>query len=67
MSLRIFHMVFIVASILLSLFVAVWGAREFAVEGSTSGLLTGLTFLVCGTALAFYASKAFDKLKELAR
>ena len=65
MSLRVFHVVFIVASMALSLYGALWGAREFFVAGNTMALLVGLTFVVCGIALARYASKVFRKLKEL--
>lgn len=65
MSLRIFHVVFISASVALSLYGAVWGAREFFVAGNTTALFVGLTFIVCGIALVRYASKAFRKLKEL--
>ena len=67
MSLRIFHMVFIVASILLSIFVGVWGIREFATVGSVVALATGIVFFVCGAILVVYASKVFGKLKDLAR
>jgi len=65
MSLRIFHIVFIVASVVLSLFVALWGIREFAQERSTAGLTLGLLFLVTAVGLMIYGKKAFAKLKEL--
>ena len=65
MSLRIFHIVFIVASVVLSLFVALWGIREFAQDRSTSGLTLGLLFLVTAVGLMIYGKKAFTKLKEL--
>ena len=65
MSLRIFHIIFIVASVVLSLFVALWGIREFAQERSTSGLTLGLLFLVTAVGLMIYGKKAFTKLKEL--
>lgn len=65
MSLRAFHVVFIIASMGLSIFGAVWGAREFFVAGNVSALFVGLTFVACGILLVRYASKAFTKLKEL--
>ena len=65
MSLRIFHIIFIVASVVLSLFVALWGIREFAQDRSTGGLTLGLLFLVTAVALMIYGKKAFTKLKEL--
>jgi hypothetical protein len=65
MSLRAFHIVFIVVSVVLSLYVALWGIRMFAEERSTSSLTLGLTFLVAAVALMIYGKKAFRKLKEL--
>ena len=65
MSLRVFHIVFISASILLSLFVGVWGVREFAFSDSVTGLVIAVLFFVCGSSLVIYATKTFAKLKEL--
>jgi hypothetical protein len=65
MSLRIFHIVFVIASILLSLFVAAWGFRLYADGGSRSGLILGCVFLLSGFALVVYGAKVFKKLKEL--
>ena len=65
MSLRIFHIIFIVVTVILSLFVALWGIREFAQSQSTRGLALGLLFLVTAVALMIYGKKAFTKLKEL--
>ena len=65
MSLRIFHLVFVVASILLSLFVSVWGFWQFASEGDRTGLALGILFAVCGVGLVLYGMKVFRKLREL--
>lgn len=65
MSLRIFHIVFIVASVLLSLFVALWGLRQFMDSRSTGGLTLGVVFFLFGFALVIYGKRTFRKLKEL--
>ncbi|HEY5611025.1 MAG TPA: hypothetical protein VIL97_07450 [Thermoanaerobaculia bacterium] len=66
MSLRVFHMVFIAASLALSLFCAVWGIRLYAGTGSGMGLATGIAFAAIAMALVLYGARAFHKLKELA-
>ena len=65
MSLRVFHIVFIVASIILSAFVSIWGFRQFAFEGQGGSLALGVLFLLFGAALVVYGLKAFRKLREL--
>ena len=65
MSLRIFHIIFIVASVVLSLFVALWGIREFASERNTAALTLGILFAVTAVGLMIYGKKAFAKLREL--
>jgi hypothetical protein len=66
MSLRAFHIAFIVVSIALSLVVAAWGVREFLTVGSTSALVVGLGGALAGTALVIYGMRFFRKLQELA-
>ena len=65
MSLRIFHVIFITVSIALSIFVAVWGVREYMATRSTGALALVFVFLAGGVALVLYAGKAFRKLKDL--
>jgi len=65
MSLRAFHIVFIIVTVVLSLYVALWGIREFAQEKSTMGLVLGILFLITAIAGMVYGKKAFTKLKEL--
>jgi hypothetical protein len=65
MSLRIFHIIFVVVCVLLALFVAVWGFRNYLVMHNSNGLILGLVFLASGVALVVYGVKVFDKLKEL--
>ena len=65
MSLRIFHVVFITVSIALTIFVAIWGVREFLATRSGSALALAFVFLAGGVALVLYANRVFRKLKEL--
>lgn len=65
MSLRIFHVVFIIVSVVLSLFVAVWSVREYQNSGNMSALVLGGVFLLAGGAMVEYGRRWFQKLKEL--
>jgi dipeptide/tripeptide permease len=65
MSLRVFHIVFIIASVLLSLFVALWGLRRFMDTRDGSGLALGMVFFGLGFALVIYGKRVFRKLKDL--
>jgi hypothetical protein len=65
MSLRIFHIVFIVASVLLSLFVAVWGFRRYAAVHDTSAFGLGALFAFLAVILVAYGVRAYGKLREL--
>lgn len=65
MSLRIFHVIFITVSIALTVFVTIWGVREFMVTHNGSALALAIVFLVGGVALVLYAGRAFGKLRDL--
>jgi uncharacterized membrane protein YidH (DUF202 family) len=65
MSLRIFHIIFIVACVALSAFVAVWGFRTYAMEHDRSAFALGAFFAFVGVALVAYGVRAYGKLKEL--
>jgi len=65
MSLRVFHVIFIIASVVLSLFVAVWAVREYQTTGSAGALALGAVFLLAGGAMVEYGRRWFKKLKEL--
>ncbi len=65
MSLRAFHIVFVICTIVLSLFVALWGIREFSEQRDVSSLALGILFLVTAVALMVYGKKVARKLKEL--
>ena len=65
MSLRIFHIVFVLVSVVLSLYVALWGIREYGETGSAMGLTLAILFAVSAIVLVVYGKKTFRKLKEL--
>ena len=65
MSLRIFHVIFIVASVILALFVAVWSVREYQATHNLGALALGGVFLIAGGAMVEYGRRWFSKLKEL--
>ena len=65
MSLRAFHIIFIIATIVLSLYVALWGIREFSAERSLGALALAAVFLVAAVALMIYGKKTLTKFKEL--
>ena len=65
MSLRAFHIIFVIATIVLSLYVALWGIREFSAERSLGALALAVLFLVTAVGLMIYGKKALAKFKEL--
>jgi len=65
MSLRAFHIVFITVSVVLMLYVAVWGVREFMVSRSSLAVSMIIFGVVGGTTLIWYGKRVFHKLKEL--
>jgi len=52
MSLKAFHLIFIAASLLMSLGVGAWGVQRYLTMGYTPSLGLGLACLVTGGALA---------------
>jgi len=65
MSLKVFHIVFVILTTILSLFVALWGIREFAEQKSTGGLVLGLVFFAAAIALMVYGKRVYAKFKEI--
>ena len=66
MSLRSFHIVFIVASILLSLMMAVWGGVNYGTDaGSGWHLATTVGATITAGLLTVYAVKFVRKTREL--
>ena len=65
MSLKAFHVVFIVASILLSFGLAFWSLTNFSNSGRTGDLVYGLSSGVIGLGLMAYGVYFLKKLKNI--
>jgi hypothetical protein len=65
MSLRIFHVIFIIAAFGLSLFVALWGFREWTATRSSAALTLAVVFVISGVALVAYGLVVVRKLRNL--
>jgi hypothetical protein len=65
MSLRIFHIVFIVVCVGLSIFVAGWGFLQYQRAHDQGAFAIAALFSFVGVALIAYGVKAFGKLKDL--
>jgi hypothetical protein len=65
MSLRVFHIVFIVICIAFCVCVTAWGIREYVHARSMNALLVSGTFLLFAGLLVAYSGKAFRKLRDL--
>ena len=66
MSLRSFHLVFIVASVMLSLMMAAWGGVTYGtVRGTDWHLVTAIGALGVASLLAVYLVKFIQKTREL--
>jgi quinol-cytochrome oxidoreductase complex cytochrome b subunit len=65
MSLRTFHIVFVVVTVALSIFVTAWGYREYTLQQSNGGLALAIIFFVTAVVMTIYGKKVYTKLKEL--
>lgn len=65
MSLRAFHIVFVIVTVILSLYVSLWGIREYSQERSAGALALAIIFLITAVGLMVYGKKAYAKLREL--
>jgi uncharacterized membrane protein YozB (DUF420 family) len=65
MSLRIFHIIFVIVTVALSLFVTMWGFREYTQQHSNGALALSIIFFISAVTLTIYGKKVYTKLKEL--
>ena len=65
MSLRVFHLVFIAASIILAAFLAVWTVEQYRTRHDLVYLAAGVASLASAVALAVYASTFRRKTRGL--
>jgi hypothetical protein len=65
MSLKAFHVVFVTASILLSLGFGVWALNRYFTEGGDLNLALGAGSLVAAVGLGVYGRYFLKKLKHI--
>jgi hypothetical protein len=65
MSLKAFHIFFVVVSILLSLWVGVWGVQSYRAQGGASHLALAIVFFALGAALLVYGRLVARKLRAI--
>ena len=65
MSLKAFHLIFVIASILLGLGVGGWGVQEYRTQGELGSLVIGVIFFAMGIALFFYGRRMLKKTKDI--
>lgn len=65
MSLKAFHLIFVIASILLGLGVGGWGVQEYRTQGELGSLVIGAVFFAMGIALFFYGRRMLKKTKDI--
>ncbi|MBC8325717.1 MAG: hypothetical protein H8E27_08835 [Verrucomicrobia subdivision 3 bacterium] len=65
MSLKAFHLIFVIASIFLGLGVGGWGVHEYQSSGEMAPLVIGLAFFAMGIGLFFYGRQMLKKTKDI--
>lgn len=65
MSLKAFHIVFIVASILLAFGFGVWSFLEYSSNDGVWNLVFGIGSTAAGVALIFYSRAILKKLRDI--
>ncbi len=64
MSLKTFHIVFIVLSVLVSFSYAFWGVQQYLHQGAVTELTLGILSGIIGVGLIVYGKKFLEKLKN---
>ena len=65
LSLKTLHIVFIIASTLITFGMGVWGVVQYSAEGRMDYLLMGILCLISGVALLVYGIRFLQKLKHI--
>ena len=65
MSLKAFHIVFVVASILLAFFFGGWLLHDYFATGQAAELVVGVLSILAGVGLIFYGKSILRKLKHI--
>ncbi|KAA3598447.1 MAG: hypothetical protein DWQ06_12065 [Calditrichaeota bacterium] len=64
MSLKAFHIVFIVLSVLVSFGYTYWGVQQYLHQGALIDLSLGILSGIIGVGLVIYGKKFLEKLKN---
>lgn len=65
MSLKAFHLFFIIMSVALAAFVAVWALGQYRIELQLGYMLTSLASVGAGASLAVYGAKFRRRARQL--
>ena len=65
MSLKAFHIVFVVASILLAFFFGVWLLHDYRATREAAELIVGILSILAGLGLIGYGKSILRKLKHI--
>jgi hypothetical protein len=65
MSLKTFHIVFVIISVALAFFFGGWLLHEYSLDGAKSQLIAGLASFVAGVGLIWYGKSVLRKLKHI--
>ena len=65
MSLRVFHIIFLISVVSLFLFLSYWNYENWNTFGQNSSLLYIGMSLIAGVIVTFYGIKFYKKTKEL--
>jgi len=65
MSLKIVHVIFVIAATLLSFSVSAWSFISFRQQGGLTGLIFGVSWLLAGIGLVVYGRQIVRKLRSL--
>jgi hypothetical protein len=65
MSLKAFHIVFVIASILLAFGFGAWSYFDYKEQGTTSDLVFAIGSTIAGIILVFYFKAVLRKLKNI--
>jgi hypothetical protein len=65
MSLKAFHIVFIVASILLAFFFGGWLVHDYSATRQTAELVVGIISILAGFGMIAYGKSILRKLKHI--
>lgn len=65
MSLKLFHVIFIVSAIILSFGFGIWALQYYREHGLAGYLGQGIASLIVGLGLVVYLNKVIQKLKNI--